>query len=190
MKYAPWALIALIALALGPWPARSTHAQLSATNTVFLPLVITPPASNQTPEQLELTQAVLALVNSARASAGCAPLTTNNLLTEAAQNQSQDMALNDFFSHTNPDPSRATVGQRVSAVGYSWSGAAENIAAGYSTPSAVMSGWMSSDGHRKNILNCAYTEIGIGYYYQADDQPLSGYSWPFYHYWTQVFARP
>jgi uncharacterized protein YkwD len=59
---------------------------------------------------------------------------------------------------------------------------------------------MNSSGHRTNILNCNYREIGIGYYYQADDQgdvdlgdntqgnPV--YGGPFYYYWTQVFGRP
>ena len=45
----------------------------------------------------------------------------------------------------------------------------ENIAAGYASPEAVMSGWMNRSGHRANILNCNYTEIGVGYAYVADD---------------------
>jgi uncharacterized protein YkwD len=53
-----------------------------------------------------------------------------------------------------------------------------------------MEGWMSSSGHKENMLNCDYTEIGVGYYYQADDQPFPGNSWAFYHYWTQDFGRP
>jgi uncharacterized protein YkwD len=53
----------------------------------------------------------------------------------------------------------------------------------------VMVGWMNSSGHRANILNCNYTEIGIGYYYQADDTYPGG-SWGYRHYWTQDFGKP
>ncbi len=162
------------------------------TYVVYLPLIQRTPPAGQTLEQYELAQQVLAMVNSERANANppCAPLTMNEKLTLAAQRESQDMALNNFFNHINPDPTRATLAMRVDATGYDWGALAENIAAGYSSASSVMSGWMTSDGHRTNILNCTYTEIGIGYYYQPNDQPLPGRSYPYYHYWTQVFGRP
>ncbi|WP_129631405.1 CAP domain-containing protein [Candidatus Oscillochloris fontis] len=168
------------------------NAQAQTTYYVYLPLVQRAPPAGQTLEQYQIAQAVLAIVNTQRASASpaCAPLTMNEKLTLAAQRESQDMALNNFFSHTNPDPSRATLTLRVNATGYAWQSLAENIAAGYSSASSVMQGWMTSDGHRTNLLNCTYTEIGIGYYYQADDQPLPSGGGPYYHYWTQVFGQP
>jgi len=193
MKYILWLLAALIALVLIPHPA--THAQdqqINSTYFVYLPLVAKPPPGGQTTEQYQMALQVLDLVNSERAAAtpACAPLTMNEKLIVAAQGHTQDMALYDFFDHTNPDPARATIGMRATAAGYSWSMIGENIAAGHTTPAEVMVGWMNSSGHRANILNCSFTEIGIGYYYQADDQPLPGNSWPYYHYWTQDFGKP
>jgi uncharacterized protein YkwD len=94
------------------------------------------------------------------------------------------MALNDFFSHVGSNGSTFT--ERIEATRYQWSNAAENIAAGYSSPEAVVEGWMNSQGHRDNILNCALREIGVGYYYLANDTGEVNYR----HYWTQVFATP
>ncbi|MFP3338704.1 CAP domain-containing protein, partial [Micrococcus sp. SIMBA_131] len=59
----------------------------------------------------------------------------------------------------------------------SYRSAGENIAAGQATPEEVVKAWMNSEGHRKNILNPGYTEIGVGY--------ISGGSYG--HYWTQMF---
>ena len=55
-----------------------------------------------------------------------------------------------------------------------------------STPEAVVTGWMNSPGHRVNILNPRLKEIGVGYYFLADDTGKVNYR----HYWTQVFATP
>jgi uncharacterized protein YkwD len=51
----------------------------------------------------------------------------------------------------------------MAAAGYRGSGWGENIAAGYDSAQKVVAAWMKSDGHRKNILNCRFTSIGIGY---------------------------
>jgi len=77
------------------------------------------------------------------------------------------MALQNFFSHTGKDGS--SLASRISATGYQFSAAAENIAAGPSTPEQVVSSWMNSSGHRANILNPNLKEIGISYYFLADD---------------------
>ena len=122
--------------------------------------------------------------NARRSQVGCPALTINAMLTQAAQGHSEDMAFNDFFSHTGSNGS--TPWDRIHATGYQYSLAAENIAAGYSTPEAVVQGWMDSPGHRANILNCDLQEIGVGYYYLAND--TGDENW--YHYWTQVFATP
>jgi uncharacterized protein YkwD len=190
MKRTLWIVAVLMTLALGTRPTTHAEPQLTATVRVFLPLILRPAVAVQTPEQRQKADQVLARVNSERAAAGCVALTMNDKLIVAAQGQSQDMAEKDFFDHTNPDPSHATVSKRVALAGYSGSLISENIAAGYSTPTDVMDGWMSSGGHRANILNCAYTEIGVGYYYQADDQPFPGNSAAYHYYWTQVFGRP
>jgi uncharacterized protein YkwD len=116
---------------------------------------------------------VLTLVNAERAKAGCSPLTENAKLTKAAQDHSQDMADHQNMSHTGSDGS--SMADRLTRVGYAFRTAGENVAYGYSSPESVMDGWMNSPGHKANILNCAFKEIGIGL-----AQP--GF------YWTQDFG--
>ncbi|MER7959482.1 CAP domain-containing protein [Streptomyces sp. NPDC096030] len=117
---------------------------------------------------------VISLVNAERAKAGCGPLSANATLTRAAQGHSDDMAARDYFDHTNPDGDGP--GERVTAAGYPWSTYGENIAMGQSTPEQVMNSWMNSPGHRANILNCDFKEIGIGVHNEGGP------------YWTQVFG--
>ncbi|MFI9291606.1 CAP domain-containing protein [Streptomyces gardneri] len=124
--------------------------------------------------QSSAAEQVIALVNAERAKAGCGALSANATLTKAAQGHSDDMAARDYFDHTNPDGDGP--GERVTAAGYPWSTYGENIAMGQSTPEQVMEGWMNSPGHRANILNCDFKEIGIGIH--TDGGP----------YWTQVFG--
>ncbi|MGW7817597.1 CAP domain-containing protein [Streptomyces puniciscabiei] len=116
---------------------------------------------------------VVQLVNAERAKVGCHPLTVNPELTKAAQAHSADMAAHQNMSHTGSDGS--SPGDRITRAGYSWSAYGENVAYGYATPEQVMNGWMNSPGHRANILNCSYKEIGVGL-----AQPGS--------YWTQDFG--
>ncbi|MFJ6484978.1 CAP domain-containing protein [Streptomyces sp. NPDC091682] len=125
-----------------------------------------PPASGDVAQ-------VLALVNQERAAAGCQAVSLNAKLTKAAQDHSADMAAHSNMSHTGSDGSDP--GARITRAGYTWSTYGENVAYGYSTPAKVMEGWMNSQGHRENILNCSFKEIGIGL-----AQP--GY------YWTQDFG--
>ena len=127
---------------------------------------------------------VVDLTNQQRLQNGCNALTINTKLNAAADRHSRDMALNDVFSHTGSDGSKFT--QRIQDAGYSYSTAAENIAVGYRTPQDVVTGWMNSEGHRRNILNCALQEIGVSYYYHRND----GGNINYHHYWTQVFGTP
>ncbi|AXE24349.1 RNA polymerase [Streptomyces globosus] len=103
---------------------------------------------------------VVALVNAERAKAGCGPLKDDAQLRKAAQRHSEDMASRNFFSHTAPDGSDP--GERTTAAGYRWATYGENIARGQSTAESVMNSWMNSDGHRANILNCSFKDIGVG----------------------------
>jgi uncharacterized protein YkwD len=130
---------------------------------------------------------VLVLVNQRRAAgATCgtygykppAPaLTMNGALRCAARKHDKDMIANNFFSHTGTGPT--TPWQRIASAGYgAYKAAAENIAAGQTTPSAVVTGWMNSPGHCNNIMNPALKEIGVGY--------ATGGSYG--HYWTQDFG--
>lgn len=116
---------------------------------------------------------VVALVNSERAKVGCSPVTLNAKLSQAAQAHSVDMAIHNTMSHTGSDGSDP--GQRITLAGYLWSTYGENVAYGYSTPEQVMAGWMASEGHKRNILDCGFKEIGVGV-----AQPGN--------YWTQDFG--
>ncbi|WTJ00648.1 CAP domain-containing protein [Streptomyces sp. NBC_00723] len=116
---------------------------------------------------------IVQLVNAERSKVGCSPVALNAVLTKAAQAHSEDMAAQQNMSHTGSDGSDP--GARITRAGYVWSTYGENVAYGYTTPEQVMSGWMSSPGHKANILNCAFKEIGVGL-----AQPGS--------YWTQDFG--
>ncbi|GAA2997042.1 hypothetical protein GCM10020229_06930 [Kitasatospora albolonga] len=122
-------------------------------------------------------QRVLDLVNTERAKNNCGPLKANGKLQAAAQGHSDDMAARNFFSHTNPDGKGPQ--PRIEAAGYEWSTWGENIAKGQKDADSVMSSWMNSSGHRANILNCSFTEMGVGIH------TGSGGPW-----WTQVFGAP
>jgi uncharacterized protein YkwD len=160
-------------VAKGPDPAAT-----AADRFTFLPLVTGAKAGGTSTESQEVVQ----LVNAERAQAGCSPLQVSSQLTAAAQGHSADMALNNFFSHVSLDG--RSPWDRILAEGYNFWSAAENIAAGYPTPASVMAAWMESDGHRANILNCDLEDIGVGYYYLANDSGDVNY----HHYWTQDFG--
>jgi RNA polymerase sigma factor (sigma-70 family) len=122
-------------------------------------------------------QQVVSLANAQRAKNGCDPLHVDARLHIAAQKHSDDMATRHFFDHTNPDAKGP--GDRITAAGYRWGAWAENIAVGQQNPSDVMNSWMNSPGHRANILNCGYKDIGVGV--------ARGRGGPW---WTQDFATP
>jgi len=150
-----------------------------------IPATATSPTANSastSPTIDPLIQEVVTLTNSYRAEHGLQPLALNLNLSESAQTHSQDMALSDFFSHTGSNGSR--VSNRTELAGYESSYVGENIAAGYITAEEVVRGWMNSPGHRENILNPNYKEIGIGYYYLANDTGEINYN----TYWTQDFG--
>ena len=101
-------------------------------------------------------------------------------LTQAAAAHSDDMVSHNFFSHTGSNGS--TAGSRVTAAGYVWRSVGENIAAGQGSVAEVVDGWMKSDGHCANLMNPAYTEMGLAY--GVDAKSEMGI------YWGQVFATP
>lgn len=123
---------------------------------------------------------LLRLTNLERQKAGIAALRLSNQLNQAAQNHADDMAKNHYFNHTGLNGSQPS--DRATAAGYNYSYIGENIAAGGSTPAATIQQWMNSQGHRENILNSNYTEIGFGYSYSNSSQ--------YRHYWVQVFGKP
>ena len=104
---------------------------------------------------------VLQLTNNERQKAGCGPLRTNSALARAAEDHAADMVDNHYFDHNSQD-GRSPF-DRMKTAGFKGGSMAENIAVGYSSAAAVVKGWMNSEGHRKNMLNCSYTMIGVGY---------------------------
>ncbi|MBX2865451.1 MAG: calcium-binding protein [Leptolyngbyaceae cyanobacterium MAG.088] len=130
----------------------------------------------------EFEQEVLRLTNEFRAENGLPPLTMNEELARTAENHSEAMAEGDFFSHTGLNGSAPW--DRAEEEGYTANSMGENIAAGQTTPEQVVEAWINSPGHRENLLNPNYTEMGVGYVYLENDTGNVNYN----HYWTQVFG--
>lgn len=154
-------------------PPFTTPATTRPTRTV----APRPTTARTTPPKPATGEAaeVLALVNGERAKAGCAAVHLDDRLTAAARAHSTDMADHGYFSHTSRDG--RTFVDRVRAQGYT-AARSENIAAGQATPAAVMQGWMNSDGHRRNILDCSAKAMGLA--------SARGGSYGIY--WTQDFG--
>lgn len=115
-----------------------------------------------------LASQVVAQVNAERAAAGLGSLTVDEDLTAAACVRAREIV--ELFSHTRPDGSSwSTVSSKANG---------ENIAMGYRTADAAMAGWMSSEGHRENILRSSFSSIGVCAY------TVNGVT-----YWVQLFGR-
>lgn len=154
--------------------AEATTAAPKPTTAAPAPTTSAPsPAPSATATASSTVARVVELVNAERSKAGCSAVKVNSALTKAAQAHSQDMASSGTMSHTGSNGSSPA--DRITAAGYNWSSYGENVAYGYATPEQVMQGWMNSPGHRANILNCSFKEIGVGH-----AQPGN--------YWTQDFG--
>lgn len=116
---------------------------------------------------------VVRLVNQERSKHGLSPLTSDWQLSRVARYKSQDMRDNGYFSHTSP--TYGSPFEMMKSFGISYRTAGENIARGQRTPQEVVNAWMSSSGHRANILNKSFTRIGVGYVQEGN-------------YWTQLFT--
>ena len=115
---------------------------------------------------------VVELINEIRKEYGLSELKINTELCAVARAKSKDMKDNNYFSHTSP--TYGSPFDMMKTFGISYRTAGENIAMGYSTPKAVVNAWMNSEGHRANILNGSYKEIGMGHVSSGN-------------YWTQMF---
>lgn len=127
-----------------------------------------------TPVSPELEGEVAAfveLMNAHRVQVGCEPLAWSADVAGVAEAHSRDMRDRSFFAHTNPDG--ASPADRLRAAGIDYRRMAENIAWGYPSGEAVLTGWLESSGHRANIENCQLEEHGVG---------LAG------THWTHVFV--
>lgn len=118
---------------------------------------------------------VVQLVNKERAANGLKALTINTQLTKTATLKSEDMVKLNYFDHTSP--TYGSPFDMMKQFGITYRAAGENIAKGQTTPEQVMQGWMNSPGHRANILNASFTQIGVGIAKTAQGQYV----------WTQQF---
>ncbi len=123
----------------------------------------------------KFVQQVVDLTNKERKKNGLGNLKADSELANVAQIKSEDMVQKDYFSHTSP--TYGSPFEMMENFGVDYSTAAENIAMGQRTPNEVVSAWMKSPGHRKNILNKKVTHIGVGI---ANDNSQGIY-------WTQMF---
>ena len=166
----------------------STPTETPTATQVIIPTntkVYVPPATNYGGNcgaslNADFESQVVSLINQQRANNGLSGLASSGALANAARNHTLDMVCNNFVSHTGSNGS--SFGTRLNLAGYSYSSAAENVAAGYGSPADVVAGWMGSEGHRANILNAGFTHIGIGY--------ASLSSSTYTTYWTAEFGRP
>lgn len=101
------------------------------------------------------------LTNAFRVGHGVAPLQWCDLAAATARLHSQDMADQNYFSHTGLDGSDP--GDRLSRQGVSWMSYGENIAAGYYGGLSAYDGWVNSSGHRSNMLRSGYARLGVGF---------------------------
>jgi uncharacterized protein YkwD len=189
-------LLTALLLAAHSWKESSLATQLAPTpqpgriSSLIRPDDQVQPAfsgcggENASQVNADFEQQVVELVNDARADQGLAPLKRSEPLDQAARYHATDLGQDDYFDHDTYDRQGSEVvfvcntWQRIEA--YTSGANAENIAAGYSDPPEVMEAWMSSTGHRDNILTTYSWELGIGYYEGSGRFP---------NYWVQDFGR-
>ena len=159
----------------------STTPQQKPESTPSTPSTNPEQKPESTPEQKPSTdfssyqQQVLDLVNAERTKRGISALTLDSNLSSVATKKSQDMVNKNYFDHTSP--TYGSPFDMMKQFGISYRTAGENIAKGQKTPQEVVTAWMNSEGHRKNILNPNFTNLGVGI---AKDSKGTTY-------WTQMF---
>ena len=159
----------------------STTPQQKPESTPSTPSTNPEQKPESTPEQKPSTdfssyqQQVLDLVNAERTKRGISALTLDSNLSSVARKKSQDMVNKNYFDHTSP--TYGSPFDMMKQFGISYRTAGENIAKGQKTPQEVVTAWMNSEGHRKNILNPNFTNLGVGI---AKDSKGTTY-------WTQMF---
>lgn len=160
------ALVILACMLVGP--------QLAAARTHGCAHANTPSSPSR---RAEIRRAVVCLINRQRTSRGLPALHVDGRLNRSAQHWTYKMVREDRFTHGS------NFAARISAVGFDWSIAGENIASGYQTPWQVVSGWMASAGHCENILSPDFSRVGTGVLDHGVDGTGAAT-------WTQDFALP
>lgn len=138
------------------------------------------PGCSEADDADELRDEILRLVNEERQLAGLSPLTHNQTLEDQATQYACEMISYGFFAHENP-VTGTDLADRAAEFGYDYLAIGENLAAGQPTPVRAMADWMAStEGHRENILNANFTELGVGVRTGGE----------FKTYWVQEFGQP
>ncbi len=160
-----------------PLPTTSATSEIQPTAApTIAPTVSTCNAS----VNASVEDQVIALINAERMAQGLAAYSVDSRLTAAARVQGTDMACNHFTSHTGSDGS--TVRDRVARQGYTWSWIGETYYAAHGGAQTAFDWWKNSTPHRNNLLSPNYTQLGVGYVYDADSD-YGGY-------FVVVFAKP
>jgi uncharacterized protein YkwD len=123
---------------------------------------------------------VVDLTNAERRGLGRASLRTNARLMRAAQLHAEQMARAGQPAHVLPRAAYPRAEDRLAAAGYRWQSYGENLALGQPTAAAAVRDWMRSRGHRRNVVNPTFTELGVGYALDRSGRP----------YYVQVFGEP
>lgn len=151
----------------------SANTQFSNPNLIYPGDTVYIPLPDQ--QLLSTQEEILKLVNAERAKQNLKPLTLDWQVSRVAQYKSDDMADKNYFSHTSP--TYGSPFDMLKSFNVKYRSAGENIAKGQKTPTAVMTAWMNSEGHRANIMNANFTHLGVGYTVKNGTT-----------YWTQMFV--
>ena len=151
-------------------PAHQAHAARSCANADT-------PAAGASSDAMRA--AVTCLINQQRVSRHLPPLRDQTRLDRSAQGWTDWMIRSGAFWHGSD------FATRITAAGYDWSAAGENIATGFATPRAVVSAWMASTGHCQNILDPSFSNVGTGIGRNPVSASSSGGAA-----WTQDFGLP
>jgi uncharacterized protein YkwD len=170
--------LSAVALATTVSPAfAATHHKNPKAHRATVCANATTPASGASRPAIKA--AVVCLINQQRTTRGLPALKEDPRLDRSAQGWTQTMVSTDQFTHGSD------FAARITAVGYTWGTAGENIATGFATPQEVVEGWMGSPGHCRNILDPQYESVGTGVVNSAIQPFSTGPST-----WTQDFATP
>jgi len=153
----------------------ANNSTIKNPNSIYPGQKINIPEKDATGQSFE--EKVVQLTNQERAKAGLPALKSNWELARVARFKSEDMRDKNYFDHNSP--TYGSPFDMMKNFGIKYQSAGENIAAGQKTPEEVVKAWMDSPGHRANILNSSYNQIGVGY--------AKGGSYGVY--WTQQFIK-
>lgn len=151
----------------GHGSSGSVPVKISAPQPSPAPVPVYRPAPAPNPASSGLTadeQRAVALLNADRAANGLPPLRVNMRLTSLSEDYAQDMINRNFFAHNNPEGQSPFDRMRARSISFGYAG--ENLAINTSVPAAEQA-FMNSPGHRANILNPHYTQVGVGVRYNG-----------------------